>query len=101
VFEKLSVFAFRSLRQPGWRIGWLGNPLLLLALAVTLGAQVAAVYWPPLQTLLRTVPLGWDDWRVILLAALPLVIVPEAIKTGMLWAQRGRAAGAPPPPPRT
>lgn len=88
-FEKFSVFAFRSLRQPNWRMGWWGNPFLLGALAVTLGAQVAAVYWPPLQILLRTVPLGWDEWGVILIFTLPLVIVPELIKT-----LRGRRVAA-------
>ncbi|MGB5864595.1 MAG: cation-transporting P-type ATPase, partial [Sulfitobacter sp.] len=54
VFEKVSVFAFRSLRLPGSRIGWLSNPFLLLALGVTLGAQVLAVYWGPLQVMLHT-----------------------------------------------
>ncbi|MBT8476980.1 MAG: cation-transporting P-type ATPase, partial [Alphaproteobacteria bacterium] len=48
-FEKISVFAFRSLHLPCWRIGWLSNPLLLCALVSTMGAQAAAVYWPPLQ----------------------------------------------------
>ena len=50
VFEKVSVFAFRSLHIPNWKIGWLSNPLLLLAFALMLSAQAAAVYWPPLQT---------------------------------------------------
>ncbi len=81
VFEKISVFAFRSLRQPCWRIGWLSNPLLLGALAITLSAQVAAVYWPPLQALLHTVPLGPDQWAMIGILALPLVVVPEVIKS--------------------
>ncbi|MEO1138203.1 MAG: cation-transporting P-type ATPase [Pseudomonadota bacterium] len=80
VFEKVSVFAFRSLRLPGWQIGWFSNPFLLGALAVTLGAQVLAVYWPPLQTLLCTVPVGASEWQWIALFALPILIVPEAVK---------------------
>ncbi|GFE65510.1 cation-translocating P-type ATPase [Litoreibacter roseus] len=90
VFEKVSVFAFRSLRLPGWRIGWLSNPLLLAALTVTLGAQVLAVYWPPLQTLLRTVPLGAAEWQWIALFALPILVVPELLKTLRPIAQRAR-----------
>ncbi len=81
VFEKSSVFAFRSLRQPCFRIGWTSNPLLLVALAVTLAAQAAAVYWPPLQVLLHTQAIGWSEWGLIAVLAAPLIIVPEIIKT--------------------
>lgn len=81
VFEKLSVFAFRSLRSPCWKIGWLSNPLLLLALVVTILAQVAAVYWPPLQVLLHTVPIGLEHWQYIAALSLPLVVVPELVKS--------------------
>ena len=80
VFEKASVFAFRSLRLTNWRIGWFGNPFLLAALAVTLGAQILAVYWPPLQVLLRTVPIGAAEWQYIALFTLPILILPELMK---------------------
>lgn len=88
VFEKVSVFAFRSLRLPSWKIGWFSNPFLLLALAVTLGAQVLAIYWPPLQTLLHTVPMGRDEWALIALFALPIFVVPEVFKALGLRLQR-------------
>ncbi len=81
LFEKMSVFAFRSFSRPCWRLGWFSNPLLVLALMSMVGAQIAAVYWVPLQTLLRTAPLGWEHWQMICLFALPLVVVPELIKT--------------------
>ena len=84
VFEKFSVFAFRSLRAPNSRIGWTSNPFLLLALAATLGAQVAAVYWAPLQTLLKTTGLGVAEWQMIGLFTLPLIIIPELVKAIML-----------------
>ena len=88
VFEKVSVFAFRSLRLPGRRIGWFSNPFLLLALTVTLGAQVLAVYWPPLQVLLHTVPIGVDEWTLIGIFALPILVVPELLKAVSLNLQR-------------
>ncbi len=91
VFEKVSVFAFRSLRQPCWHIGWFSNPLLLGALVLMLAAQSAAVYWPPLQLLLHTVPLGWSEWGMILTLALPLIVVPEVIKTGLRLRSRATA----------
>ena len=81
VFEKVSVFAFRSLTEPTWAIGWISNPFLLVALTVSLGLQGLAVYWGPLQVLLRTVPLSGAEWFTILLLALPLLVVPELVKT--------------------
>ncbi|MCF2870400.1 cation-transporting P-type ATPase [Octadecabacter sp. G9-8] len=80
VFEKVSVFAFRSLHLTAWRIGWFSNPFLLVALTVTLGAQVLALYWGPLQMLLHTVPIGLDEWLLIAVFALPIIIVPEVFK---------------------
>ncbi|MCK0097362.1 cation-transporting P-type ATPase [Yoonia sp. F2084L] len=80
VFEKFSVFAFRSLRSPCSQIGWTSNPFLLVALAATLGAQVAAVYWAPLQTLLHTTGLSLAEWQMIGLFTLPLIIIPELTK---------------------
>jgi Ca2+-transporting ATPase len=80
VFEKTSVFAFRSLRSPCFRIGWLSNPTLVLAFLAMLGLQVLAVYWPPLQALLHTAPLGWEHWALIALLGGPVLLGPELIK---------------------
>lgn len=88
VFEKVSVFAFRSLRWPGIKIGWFSNPFLLVALAVTLGMQVLAVYWAPLQVMLKTVPMGASEWQWIAMFALPILVVPEVLKTVLPKGQR-------------
>lgn len=58
VFEKVSMFAVRSLTPPNGRIGWLCNPFLIVALSVGIGLQVLAVSKPPLQALLKTVAPG-------------------------------------------
>jgi Ca2+-transporting ATPase len=80
VFEKVSVFAFRSLTRPVSSIGWFSNRVLVIAFSLSLCLQVAAVYWPPLQFLLQTVPLSATHWGTILLLALPLLVVPELVK---------------------
>lgn len=80
VFEKVSVFAFRSFRTPNTVIGWASNPILLLAFFGMLALQMAAVYWPPLQLLLKTAALDWGHWQTIALAALPLLVAPELVK---------------------
>ena len=89
-FEMASVFAFRSFHHSCTRIGWLSNPMLIGALVLMAGAQLAAVYWAPLQLLLRTEALGWAHWQVIGLLSLPLIVVPELIK--ILMPQRNGTA---------
>ncbi len=96
VFEKVSVFAFRSLDAPCTRIGWLSNPLLIGAVCVTFLVQAAAVYWAPLQQLLHTVPLTLDHWTTIGVLALPLIVVPELVKFAL--GRRGSSGGARPAP---
>ncbi|QQG36147.1 MAG: cation-translocating P-type ATPase [Micavibrio aeruginosavorus] len=77
---QMLVFNFRHLHGPVAAIGWFSNPWILLAVAAMTLMQAAALYWPPLNAILHTVPLAVHDWGVILLAALPLFIVPEAVK---------------------
>lgn len=78
--EKFSVFAFRSLSLPQARIGFFSNPALLIALALTLGAQVLAVYWGPLQAVLHTTAIDLDAWILLLVLTVPVVLVPELVK---------------------
>jgi len=90
VFEKASVFAFRSLTLPTTRIGWFSNRVLILALIAMLGLQGLAVYWTPLGTMLHAVPLAAGHWALIGALAVPLILVPEAVKA---WRSRGRGLG--------
>ena len=80
IMEKINVFNFRSLRWPLYKVGFFTNPWLLLAWGVTVGSQVTAVYFPPLQKMLHTVPLSLEDWGVIFALALPIFIVMEVYK---------------------
>jgi Ca2+-transporting ATPase len=77
VLEKVNVLNFRSLKYPLSSVGYLSNVWLLLAITVTIGAQVCAVYLPFLQTALHTVPLAGWDWLIMLLVALPLFLIGE------------------------
>lgn len=62
------------------------NCWLWAAIGVCLILQVAAVYLPPLQVALRTVPLNASEWGVIGVCSLMPVVVVELIK----WIQRFR-----------
>ncbi|SEQ73437.1 cation-translocating P-type ATPase [Thalassovita taeanensis] len=94
IFELAAVFAFRSFRVPCTSLGWLSNRYLFLAVLLGLGTQLAAIYWPPLQLLLRTQPIGWEHWQLVGLFTLPLIIVPELIKA--ILASRARSGKAAP-----
>ena len=80
VLEKMNVFNYRDLHEPMAVIGFFSNPWVLLAWVVTIGLQVCAVYVPFLQEALHTVPLGWQDWGLIVLMALPIFIFTEVYK---------------------
>ena len=81
IMEKFNVFNFRTTREPVWKIGWFSNPWLVLAAAGAIALQILAVYAPPLQAALHTVPLHWGDWGVILCLAAPLIIISEAYRS--------------------
>jgi Ca2+-transporting ATPase len=80
VLEKINVFNFRSLKQPLHRVGWFSNRWLLLAIAITVGAHLCAVYVPFMQRALHTIPLAWEDWGIMLLVGLPLLLAMETWK---------------------
>jgi Ca2+-transporting ATPase len=91
VMEKVNVFNFRVLDRPLNTVGWFSNRWLLLAIAITLGAHICAVYVPFLQRALHTVPLGFEDWTVMALVALPLFAIMETAK--WVAARSGPAQG--------
>ncbi|MDP3964405.1 MAG: HAD-IC family P-type ATPase [bacterium] len=74
------VFSCRSLRQPIWRKNPFVNPYLLLAVAAGGALQFAAIYAPPLQNILRTVPLNLDQWTAIAIAIVVEIAVIETVK---------------------
>lgn len=87
VLEKMNVFNFRALRAPLPTIGFFSNPWVLLAWIATLGLQVCAIYLPFMQRTLHTVPLGWADWGLIFMIALPIFMLTEACKW-LHWQRR-------------
>lgn len=78
--QEVAVFAFRSPERSAWRLGLWSNPWLVVAVVGMLGLQALAVYWPPLQTLLGTVPLGPSEIAVVLASAAPLAVGPTLAK---------------------
>ena len=80
VLEKINVFNFRALRAPLLAIGFFSNPWIVLAWLFSLGLQACAIYLPCLQQALHTVPLGWADWGLLFVVALPVFLTTEGYK---------------------
>jgi Ca2+-transporting ATPase len=60
------VFCYKNLRKNIWQINLFNNKVLLFASLMVFVAFAAAVYLPPLQSLLHTVPLGIGDWLILI-----------------------------------
>jgi len=88
--EWFNVMNFRTLRTPVLKVGLFGNRWMLLAIGTTVLLQLCAIYIPFLQDALKTTPLGWHHWAIILMAGLPVFAIAEAVK----WWQSSRTARA-------
>ncbi len=74
------VFSCKSLRRSIWQINVFSNKLLVVAWIVGFIALFATVYFPPLQTVLKTVPLGVLDWLILMGLGIIEVSAIEAAK---------------------
>jgi Ca2+-transporting ATPase len=74
------VFSCKSLRKNLWHINPFSNKFLVLAWLFGVIMLTAAIYLPVLQTLLKTVPLGFNDWLIIMGLGLFELILIEITK---------------------
>jgi len=78
--QVVHVFSSRSETRSAFDAGLFKNGWLWGAVALCVVLQVAAVYVPFLRAILHTVPLGANDWGVVVgCALLPLAVV-EVVK---------------------
>jgi Ca2+-transporting ATPase len=86
VFAALAIdslpyaFAVRSLRHSLFSRRSFSNPWLLAAVAGAFLIQLFAFYFPPLQAVLGTVPLGWFEWVAVAGSAVAVIVLIEVIK---------------------
>ena len=70
------IFSCRSLNKNLWQINPFSNKFLIAAWALALAMLLAAIYFPPLQAVLRLEPLNLFDWQLILgLGALNIALI--------------------------
>lgn len=63
------------LKVPVW-----SNPWLLLAMAVSFGLHFVILYVPALAVTFSIVPLSLNEWLLVLVFALPVVLIDEVLK---------------------
>lgn len=74
------VFSCRSLRRPLFKINFFENPYLVLAVFIGLVFQISPFYVPFLRNFLDLVPLGFQEWAIIVIISLLVVFFIETIK---------------------
>ena len=88
------LFHLGNARSRGSVLTWrriTANPWALGAVPLVIVLQLAAVYWPPLVAVLRTVPLSPGDWLVVT----GLSVVPAVVGQVAELVQERRAAEPP------
>ena len=75
VSELFRAFTARSERYPLLKIGVFKNRNMNLAVLSSLALLMGVVYIPGLNTVFNTIPLGWQQWEIIL----PLLLVPSIV----------------------
>ena len=77
-FELIVVWNCRSERRNAFRVGFLTNKSLLIAVLISIFSTLAAVYIPPLSTMFQTVPLDPFEWAIVIsLASSGFLVFPE------------------------
>ena len=80
VVEKANVLNFRSLRDSLFRVNPLSNIWVYVAMVSMVLLQVAAVHVPFMQKWLHTTAMTWQDWSIVLVLALPVLVIGEVLK---------------------
>lgn len=79
-FQWFSVLNARSDQQSLFKLGLFSNRWLLAVIGVAILLQMMVIYIPLFQGLFYTVPLGLEDWGIILLVAVSIFVVEEIRK---------------------
>jgi Ca2+-transporting ATPase len=82
MFQIFYMLNCRSLKDSIFKIGLWSNPTVYLGIGSILVLQALFVYFPPLQTVFSTAPLGPIDW---LFATLVGAIILPVVSMEKFW----------------
>lgn len=74
------VFSCKSLRKNIWQINPFSNNFLIISWILGIFALIIALYLPVFQTFLRTRPLNFFDWGLLLILGIINLVLIEATK---------------------
>lgn len=74
------VFSCKSLRRNIWHINIFSNKFLVASVLFGFLMLASGVHLPVFQTLLKTIPLGFQDWLIVLGLGLLNMVLIEAAK---------------------
>ncbi len=80
MFQWFNAWNCRSERLSIINSGLLTNKWLLAATSLVLGLQIFVVYTPFMQYIFKTVPLGFNDWGIIVAVTFPIILLEEIRK---------------------
>ncbi|MBF0494307.1 MAG: cation-transporting P-type ATPase, partial [Candidatus Omnitrophica bacterium] len=83
VMQIANVFACRSERHSVFKIGILGNKLLLWGILFEIVFTIALVYMPFFQKVFATTAIGWKDWA-ILFAFMVVIFIAEELRKAFM-----------------
>ncbi len=96
VVEAFYLFSCRSLTRSVWHIGFFSNRWLIYGVAAQALAQIAFTYWPPMNTLFQSAPIGAGAWlRIFAIAACISIVVGAEKRLRSRGADRETTARAP------
>jgi len=80
VFQWFNAWNCRSENRSIFSINWFSNKYLVGATVVVIVLQIAAIYMPIMQKILRTVPLELSEWLLIIPIAASIIVAEEVRK---------------------
>ncbi len=81
LFQNFHIFNSRSFSKSAFRISPFSNRFLFVTIVAALGLHILALYWAPLQFVLRVEPLRLETWLVIVPIAAAVLLAVEVDKT--------------------
>jgi Ca2+-transporting ATPase len=80
LFTVFNAYSSRSLDESVLKMKPLGNMMLILGIAASILAILAAIYVPFMQSIFETVPLKAESWIVICATSFLVIVVGEVLK---------------------
>jgi Ca2+-transporting ATPase len=70
--ELFYLFNCRSLQYSMFHVGVFSNPWVLFGVTGMAALQILFTYWPPMNRLFHSGPIGHDEWLLILTVGLAI-----------------------------